>query len=597
MHRRRLLQASAAAAWATPVRAAAAPRTLRVAFHIAETGFDPPQVSDESSGRVNAHIFEAPLSYDHLARPARLVPLTAAALPEISADFRRFVFTTRPGIFFSDDPVFAGRPRELVAADYVCSLKRYYDPKIHTEHLYQFETAKILGLSELRRRVIQARTPFPYDAEVEGLRVLDRYRFEVRLADPAPRFAYLFATTNFAGALAREVVEAYAHDLMAHPVGTGPFMLQQWRRGSRIVLVRNPRFREQIYSAEPPVDDADAQAVATAMRGRRLPLLDRVEIDIIEEDQPRWLAFLGGQHDVISPLPPEFASLAVPGGRLAPYLEHRGVQLHRTLTAATALTFINCEDRLIGGYAPEKVALRRAVALAYDSALDIRLVLQDQALPAQQMIPPHCYGHDPALRSEMGEASLARANALLDTYGYADRNRDGYRERPDGTPLTLRLAHTPDQRARRKSELWNKRMRAAGLRIEFEVAPFGELIRRDLAGQLMMWSYIWSAGNPDGDFYLGLAYGPNADQSNDARFRLPAFDRLYERQRVLPDGPERLRLMHDAQRLMLAWVPYLVHNHPYANDLMHAHVHGHRRHPFVNDWWRYAGVDIVPGPG
>ncbi|MFY9510895.1 MAG: ABC transporter substrate-binding protein [Rubrivivax sp.] len=591
MRRRTLLQAGVTAgALPGPVRAAATPGTLRVAFNITETGFDPLIASDQVSLRIVSHIFESPLTYDHLARPARLVPQTAAAMPEVGDNFRRFVFTVRPGILFADHPAFGGRPRELVAADYVYSVKRYYDPALRTEHLYQFENTKILGLSELRRRALKARTPFPYDTEVEGLRVLDRYRFELRLAEPAPRFLYLWATPQFTGAVAREVVLAHGSDIAAHPVGTGPFMLQQWRRASRIVIVRNPRFREQRYSSDAPADDADAQAVAASLRGRRLPLLDRVEVDIVEESQPRWLAFLNGEHDVLSPLPPDLASVALPGGTLAPYLKKRGIQLHRTLQATTTHTFFNCEDPVVGGNAAPQVALRRAIVLGFDSAEEIRLVLQGQSEPAQAMIAPHCYGFEPGLRSEMSEASAVRAGALLDLFGYVDRNGDGWRERPDGSPLLLRLAFTPNQRSRKQSELWAKRMRAIGLRMQFEVAPFAELIKRSLAGKLMMWGFSWGAGNPDGDFYLGLAYGPNADQSNDARFRLPAFDRLYEAQRVLPDGPERLALMQRATRLMLAYVPYIAHGHPYANDLMHAHVQGHRRHPFASDWWRTASV-------
>ncbi len=126
------------------------------------------------------------------------------------------------------------------------------------------------------------------------------------------------------------------------------------------------------------------------------------------------------------------------------------------------------------------------------------------------------------------------------------------------------------------------------------MAPFGELIRRSLAGQLMMWGFSWSAGSPDGDFFLGLAYGPNAEQSNDARFRLPAFDRLYERQRTLPDGPERLALMREASRLMLAYVPYIAHLHEITNDLWHAHVRGPMRQPFSSDWFRWIDVLAVP---
>jgi ABC-type transport system substrate-binding protein len=567
-------------------------KVFRYALNTAETGFDPPRVSDQSSIRVLAHIFEPPLAWDRLARPARLVPLVAAALPEVSDNHRRFVFTIRPGILFADDPAFEGRPRELVAADFVYTIKRFYDPELRSEWLYQWENAKILGLSELRKRVLEQKKPLPYDEEVAGLRTLDRYRFEVRLAEPAPRFAANFTSATLAGAVAREVIERYQADPQAHPVGTGPFMLHQWRRASHIVLTKNPRFREQRFAGDPPDDDPIAQAHAKRLVGARAPLVDRLEFSVIEESQPRWLAFLNGEHDAIA-MPVDLAALAVPGGQLAPYLARRGIQLERQMAPSITHTFFNFDDPLVGGYTPDKVALRRAVMLAFDSALEARLVFSGQAEPAQSMVPPGCYGAvEPGEITEMSRSNPARAAALLDLFGYVDRNGDGFREQPDGKPLVLRIGFLPDQRSRRQSDLWFKRMKAVGLRTQFEVAPFAEQIRRALAGQLMMWGYSWSAGSPDGDFFLGLAYGPNAEQSNDARFKLAAFDRIYERQRVLPDGPERLALMREATKIMLAYVPYIAHLHQINNDLLHAHVRGPMRQPFAADWFRW--IDIVP---
>ena len=188
------------------------------------------------------------------------------------------------------------------------------------------------------------------------------------------------------------------------------------------------------------------------------------------------------------------------------------------------------------------------------------------------------------LRILLGEADPA---------GLAEFDRlhnDGWREHPDGRPLVLRLASAADQRGRRLNELWKKCMDALGVRMRFEPGQFGELIKRSLAGQLMMWGFAWSATAPDGDFFLGLAYGPNAEQSNDARFRLAAFDRVYERQRALPDGPQRLAAMQEATRLMLAYQPYIAHHHRIVTDLAQARVLGYRRHPFTRDWWRYTDV-------
>lgn len=593
MRRRGWLQGSLALA-ASPWAAAQADgsrskKILRTAFNTGEVGFDPPQVSDQTSVIINAHIFEPPLTYDCLARPAMLRPQTAAALPEISDEARRFVFTLRPGIFFSEDPAFKGRPRELVAQDYVYSIKRFFDPRLKTEHLYQFENAQILGMTALRQRALKAKTGLDYDSPVEGLRALDRYRFEVRLAQSDPRFIHVFANAGLTGAVAREVVEAYGADLMAHPVGTGPFRLKSWRRGSLTVLEKNPGFRDQRFDSVAPAGDAQAQAMAQRLAGRRLPLVDEVHVSIIEEEQPRWLAFAGGELDVLE-MPPGVAPMAVPGGRLAPNLATRGVQARQTVGADVKLSYFNFDDPQIGGFTPEKVALRRAIALAYDNAAEIRLVFKGQAVPAQSLLPPAVYGHDPQLKSEMSAADLPRARALLATYGYKDADGDGYLENPDGSRLTLRMAGVSNSRQRAINELWKKRMDALGLRMEFESGQFGELIKKALAGQLMMWGYSWNSSSPDGDFFLGMGYGPNSGQSNDARMQLPAYDALYRRQRALPDGPERQAAMRDANRMMLAYVPYLAHWHAIRVDLSQKRVHGFWRHPFARDWWRFVDM-------
>ena len=326
----------------TSAASAAPQRVLRVAFSNRDNGFDPAQVSDVISAALANSLFDAPLSYDVLARPVKLKPNSAAALPEVSDDFKRFVFRIKPGILFSDHPAFKGKPRELTAADYVYSIKRYYDPATRSPTLFHFEGAGLLGLSELRKQAIERKTPFDYDTEVPGLRALDRYSFEVRLARPAPRLPYVFATGALTGALAREVVEADPARVTEQPVGTGPYRLAAWKRGSRIVLERNPQHTHSRYDAEPNADDAAGQAIAARLRGRALPLIDRVEINIIEEGQPRWLSFLNGQIDLLQ-VPVEFSTVGVPNGKVAPNLAKQGVQNRTgyTVQQATKHWFVN----------------------------------------------------------------------------------------------------------------------------------------------------------------------------------------------------------------------------------------------------------------
>jgi ABC-type transport system substrate-binding protein len=179
----------------------------------------------------------------------------------------------------------------------------------------------------------------------------------------------------------------------------------------------------------------------------------------------------------------------------------------------------------------------------------------------------------------------------LDTYGYVDRNGDGWREQPNGEPLVLVKSSSGTQQERRANEVWKKGMDAVGLKIEFETATWPELLKKSRAGTLMIWGYNWAAGSPDGGFFLGIAYGPNASESNDPRFVLPAFDRLFEAQRVLPDGPQREAVMRKAKDVLVAYMPFKVHLHNVYLDLVQPWTSGYWRHPFMRDAWRFYDVE------
>jgi ABC-type transport system substrate-binding protein len=573
--------------------AAPAPRVLRYAFPTAETGFDPAQLSDLYSRTVTAHIFEALYGYDHLARPYKIKPRTAAAMPDASADFTVWTVRLQPGIYFADDPAFKGKPRELVAADYVYAYKRYFDPAIKSPGYSTARDDGVIGADELRQEALTSKQPFDYDRDIPGVRALDRYTIQFRLAGPRPRFLYSLTDT---GAMAREVVQAYGDKIMEHPVGTGPFVLKQWRRGSSIVLERNPRYREQFYDAEPNADDAAGQALAAKFKGRRLPMIDRVEISVINETQPRWLSFLDRQYDLLQIVPLEFIDLAAPNGELAPNLAKQGVGMLRQENPDATLAVFNMEDAIVGGNAPEKVALRRAINLAYDVEREIRIVRRGQAVPAQASIAPYTYGFDPNYRSENSEYNLARAKALLDTYGYVDRDGDGWRELPDGRPLVVEMSSPPDLVYRQFNEVRKKGMDALGIKLTFRIGNWAEQLKAVRAGKFMMWQVGSSAGSPDGQPALERSYGPAKGGANLARFELPAFDRIYERMKALPDGPERQALFAQANNLLVAYAPYKVIVHRIVTDLVQPWLAGYRRPLFWQEFWQYVDIDATRQP-
>jgi ABC-type transport system substrate-binding protein len=596
MKRRGLIVATPLAAGLSALGTAAQPpapqpKVFRYAFNSAETGFDPSRINDLYSRVITSHIFEALFKYDYLARPYKIQPNTALGMAEVSDDFRTWTIRIRPGIFFADDPAFGGRRRELVAQDYVYMWKRFFDPANNSPVYSSLAEQGVLGLDAVRQDALKNKKPFDYDREVEGLRALDRHTLQFRLERPRPRLAQTLSDNGLYGAVAREVVEFYGDRIAEHPVGTGPFKLGTWRRSSLIVLDRNPDYREVFYDAEPNADDAAGQALLQRFKGRRLPMVDRVEVAIIEEPQPRWLSFLNREFDLAWPVPLDFADEAVPNGRLAPYLARRGVQMDRVVAADRTLFYFNMTDPVVGGMSAEKVALRRAIALATDVQREITLIRRHQAIPAQTVVAPGTYGYDPRYKSVNSDHDVARAKALLDLYGYVDRDGDGWRELPDGRAFTIEYASYPDATGRQFDETWKHNMDSVGIRLRIRSATFPEQLKAARAGQLMVWQLGYSAAQPDVQDALQLLYGPASGGQNLARFHHPRYDELYERMQAMPDGPERLALLDEILKIVTAYMPHKYNVHRILADLFQPWVIGYRHSLYGNQFWQYIDID------
>ena len=592
-HRRGMAAALAiatAAIFATVPTCAADPaKVLRVAIPVAETGFDPQAAGDAYSNYVNRVIFDALYKYDYLARPFKLVPNTATAMPDISADRLTWTIKVRPGIYFADDPVFKGRRRELTAADYVYSLKRTLDPAMRSNSLNAFE-GRFVGADAAVARARQT-GKFDYDAPIEGLRPLDRYTLRLQLNFPD---AELLANLTIAGsaAVAREVVEAYGDSngwTMANPVGTGPYRLAEWRRGQRIVLEANPGYREERYPAS---GDGAGGALEKALAGKKMPMIGRIEISVIEEANPRLLSFEQDLQDYLL-VPPELASNVLdPGNKLKQRLAQKGIRLERDAQPVITGLAFNMEDPVVGGYDNGRIALRRAIAMAYDAEEDARVIRHGQARRATQFIPPNVSGYDPRI-DKPGRRDVAGARALLDKFGYIDRDGDGLREAPDGQPLTLRFSSPPDTLARQQDELLQRNLAEIGLRVEFVKQKWPDQLKAARLGQLQIWQAANISVTAEGFGFLGLLYGENAGFSNLPRFKLPEYDNLYVRARALPDGPERERLIRRMTELIGIYVPWAVTIYRYENVLVQPWLVGYKYNPIQQHPWQYLDIDMA----
>lgn len=562
---------------------AQADKVLRIAFEAPDDGFDMVKTFNFYSGNVADVIFERLLQYDYLANPVKLVPATAQSMPVIKENGKVYIFKIKPGIYFTDDPAFKGQRRELIAEDYVYSVKRILDPKNHSSS-YAFIDQKIVGANALVEQAKQTGR-FNYDAKIEGVKALDRYTLQFTLTQPDYNFPYILAYSTF-GATAREVVDYYKDRLGMHPVGTGPYMLSKYVPRSKIELVANPDYRGFVWNFKSTGTAWDNQLVKE-MTGKKMPQIGKVNISIIEEEQSRWLAFQSKQLDFDKLTSSSIPKVLDQNNQLKPAMRQKGIRLYPNKEAEITYTMLNMRDPIIGGNNLDKIALRRAIAMSFNVDEYIRILRKGQAVKAEMLVPAGVNGHNPKYRSSIGY-NPSLANKLLDHFGYK-KGADGYRNLPNGKALVLKINTESGSSSVMYSELWKKNLDAIGIRADFRVSNFADNLKAATQCQYMIWGGAWHADYPEGENFTQLLYGPNVGRGNQSCYSSSAYDGLYKQ--AMQQPPEkRMPYYEKMSRQIEADNPLILQDTRIRNWVIQSHVQGFKAHPIMNSNWQYLDI-------
>lgn len=562
---------------------AQADKVLRIAFEAPDDGFDMVKTFNFYSGNVADVIFERLLQYDYLANPVKLVPATAQSMPVIKENGKVYIFKIKPGIYFTADPAFKGQRRELIAEDYVYSVKRILDPKNHSSS-YAFIDQKIVGANALVEQAKQTGR-FNYDAKIEGVKALDRYTLQFTLTQPDYNFPYILAYSTF-GATAREVVDYYKDRLGMHPVGTGPYMLSKYVPRSKIELVANPDYRGFVWNFKSTGTAWDNQLVKE-MTGKKMPQIGKVNISIIEEEQSRWLAFQSKQLDFDKLTSSSIPKVLDQNNQLKPAMRQKGIRLYSNKEAEITYTMLNMRDPIIGGNNLDKIALRRAIAMSFNVDEYIRILRKGQAVKAEMLVPAGVNGHNPKYRSSIGY-NPSLANKLLDHFGYK-KGADGYRNLPNGKALVLKINTESGSSSVMYSELWKKNLDAIGVRADFRVSNFADNLKAATQCQYMIWGGAWHADYPEGENFTQLLYGPNVGRGNQSCYSSSAYDGLYKQ--AMQQPPEkRMPYYEKMSRQIEADNPLILQDTRIRNWVIQSHVQGFKAHPIMNSNWQYLDI-------
>ncbi len=505
--------------------------------------------------------------------------------------------------------------RELTAADFVYQIKRFSLPTLECPIL-SLMAGYIPGLEKLaqtlqgelaRVRAQRKETTGPlYNQEkdersrpirldldafpVEGLRVLDRYTYEVELSRKYPQFPYWLAMPFFAP-VPREAALFFQQPAMVNlnlkldnsPVGTGAFKMASYRPNREIVLARNERFHGETYPEEGDPGDRAMGLLEDA--GKPLPFIEKAIYKRENEAIPRWNKFLQGYYDtsgIMNEVFDQAVQISTEGALgLTEKMSTRGVRFLKAAVPSTFYFAFNMLDDQVGGYGPEAQKLRQAISIMINMEEWIQIFDNGRGIAAQNILPPGIYGYrsgregmNPyiftwdARVAEPVRRPMEDAARLLAEAGYP-RGMS-----PDGTPLVLTFdTYWTGAWAKPRIDWLRKQFSRLNIDLQVNQTDYNRFRDKVKKGNFQLLFWGWNADYPDPENFFFLLYGPNGKTrhggENVANYDNPEFNRLFKKMESMANGPERMRIIERMLEISNRDAPFMWGSHPVAFGLYH----------------------------
>ncbi len=654
--------------WNNPYPAAAAgDNVLYTSFSERPKHLDPVQSYAENEYAFIANIYQPPLQYHYLKRPYELIPFGAETVPRpayldaagkplpdtVPAErvaYSEYVISIRKGVRYQPHPALAvdtaGKPlyhalsaaelrgidtladfkhtgtRELEAGDYVHQIKRLAHPRLHSPIL-QLMTEYVVGLKELAATLAAESAALPEHAmidltqhQLEGVRLIDRHTYAIRVRGKYPQFAYWLAMPFFAP-VPPEADRFYGQPGMAqknitldwYPLGTGPYMLTVNNPNRQMVLARNPYYQGETYPAEGEPQDQAHGLLADA--GKPLPFIDKVVFSLEKEQIPYWNKFLQGYYDASGIASDTFDQAVQFSGQgdvtLSEDMIRRGIRLQTSLATSVFYLGFNMLDPVVGdadGRGGERTRkLRQAISIAVDQEEFISIFRNGRGVPAHGPIPPGIFGYrepdaegiNPYVyewrNGQPQRKSIEQAKRLLAEAGYPNG-----RDAKTGQPLLLHLDTTSsgaDSKAR--LDWYIRQLQKLGVQLVIRATDFNRLQDKLRRGTAQLYFLGWNADYPDPENFLFLLHGPQGraktQGENASNYRNPEFDQLFDRMKHMANGAERQAIIDRMVALLRHDAPWVWSFFPKDYTLHHAWVHNRKPNQIANNGLKYQRLE------
>lgn len=593
-------------------------KILFTAFNERPKHLDPAISYSSEEATFTYQIYEPTLQYHYLKRPFQLVPLTASDMPSItylnasganvnetSPDvvFSVYRISIKPNINYQPHPAFAKLPgsnqyryhdlsekeakgkhslsdfpytdtRELVAEDYIYEIKRLASPAINSP-IFGLMEEYIVGFKDFANKV---KNNDLRDVDLEGVTLIDKYTFEIKLKGRYPQFVQWLAMPFFAP-VPWEAVKFYSQPLLQkqnvtldwYPVGTGPFMLTKNNPNLQMILSRNPNFHGETYPSDG--EEGDEAAGLLTYKNQPLPFLDKVVFVLEKEDIPYWNKFLQGYYDLSGVTTNNFdqalKSMDAESVELSDELKEKGVSLVKTTLPTVFYWGFNMLDDTVGGYSEKNKKLRRALGIAFDMEEYITIFLNGRGKVAHSPIPEGIFGYsnDPSdvnpYLYDGKRKSIIEAKRLLSEAGFP-RGINPKTKQPLSITLDIPVSSGPDAAA--QLAWFRKQFEKLGIELVINATQYSRFQDRVKNGDFQIFVWGWNADYPDPENFFFLLDSENGkvkfQGENACNYANPKIDELFKKMKLMNDGEERKNIITEMTKIIQEDLPWMAAYYP-----------------------------------
>lgn len=556
----------------TNVKAGPEPVVINQARSSDARTLDPQGQFDSQSHLFVASLYDTLIGYHYLKRPYKLIPILLEKLPETEKDGKTLSFELKKGVYFHDDPCFpGGKGKELTSDDVLYTLKRFADINVNTQSWFLLSDI-VEGLNEFREKT-KKKTNFDYDkVVVSGLQKVDKYKFKIKLKQKNPLALYSLAASSLS-IVAKEAVKKYGRAFSRNPVGTGPFRLEKYRKKQTMTFLKNKRYHRS-YPTDGEKADKDNGFLADA--GKKLPLVDVVNLHYIPESQPEMLKFKKGELAWVALDRDNFEQMA--------YFDKSGdMHLNKELKKdfelyvepglSSSYISFNMKDKTV-----QNKNLRKAIAHAIDINKKIALLSNGRGVKLYSIVPPTIPGSERDVGKFGIDYDLKKAKEYLKKAGYPGGKGLG------DLVITLSGTSTTYQNY---YEFMRNSLDAIGINLKPDYKTWPSYLKSTEVGDFQIAMAAWAADYPDPENFYQLFYGPNKHSST---FNNSDYNELYEKMRFMENSKERNEVIKKMALLIQEEVPVILDSTPLVSGLVQNWVSNFKRNIMVDYAFQYYNL-------